>query len=279
MRQPAVSTAAAAAARQRTSSLPELPVFLSRLLLVLAALLLAFPSPGQARTVLAATPISRMDLPWWRQRHEEKLAELHRGPVDLVFLGDSITENWERRDFQPAWQHFYGDRHAVNLGFKGDTTASLLWRIDHGEVSGISPKVAVVLIGANNMGRPHWSAADTVQGIDAIIRELRQRLARTKILLLSVLPSERSVWISDTTVEINRLLDAEYGEHKVDDVTYLDVTGVFMKNGQFDPAMFLDPKMHPPEPPLHPDAAAQAKMAAAMEPTLSALMGDRSHVN
>jgi lysophospholipase L1-like esterase len=277
MRQPAVSTTTAAAARQRPSSLPESPVSLLRLLLTLAALMLALPSPGSARTVLAATPISRMDLPWWRQRHEEKLAELRRGPVDLIFLGDSITEDWEHPDFQAAWQQFYGDRHAVNLGFKGDTTASLLWRIEHGEVSGISPKVAVVLIGANNMGRPHWSAADTVQGIDSIIREVRQRLPRTRILLLGVLPSERSAWISDTTVEINRLLDARYGEHRVDDVTYLDLTGLFMKNSQFDPAMFLDPKMHPPEPPLHPDAAAQARMAAAMEPTLSALMGDRNH--
>ncbi len=246
--------------------------------------LLASPAPAPAaHTVLAAVPISRMDLPWWRARHEEKLAELHRGPVDLIFLGDSITQDWERHgppawaDFQPVWRRFYGDRHAVNLGFVGDTTASLLWRIDNGEVSGISPKVAVVLIGANNMGRPHWSAADTVAGIDAIIAELRKRLPRTKILLLGVLPSERSAWITATTGEINRMLAATYGEHRVDDVTFLDLTSLFMKDGRLDRDMFLDPKQDPPGAPLHPDAAAQAKMAAAMEPTLAALMGDADH--
>ena len=246
--------------------------------------MLASPMPvAAARAVLAAVPISRMDLPWWRARHEQKLAELHRGPVDLIFLGDSITQDWERRgppawaDFQPAWERFYGDRHAVNLGFIGDTTASLLWRIENGEVSGISPKVAVVLIGANNMGRPHWSAADTVDGIDAIIAQLRKRLPRTKILLLGVLPSERSAWITATTAEINRMLSATYGEHKVDDVTFLDLTSVFMKDGRLDRDMFLDPKQDPPGAPLHPDAAAQAKMAAAMEPTLAALMGDADH--
>jgi lysophospholipase L1-like esterase len=247
-------------------------------------IMLAVPSTAPAaRTVLAAVPISRMDLPWWRARHEQKLAELHHGRVDLIFLGDSITQDWERRgppawaDFQPVWQRFYGDRHAVNLGFIGDTTASLLWRIDNGEVSGISPKVAVVLIGANNMGRPHWSADDTVAGINAIINELRKRLPQTKILLLGVLPSQRSAWITATTAEINRMLSATYGEHRVSGVTYLDLTSLFIKDGRLDRNMFLDPKQDPPGPPLHPDAAAQAKMAAEMEPTLAALMGDADH--
>jgi lysophospholipase L1-like esterase len=253
------------------------PVSPLRFLLALLCLL-SVPGASYARTILAAVPISRMDLPWWRDRFEDKEAVLRHGPVDLIFLGDSITEDWEQPDFQPAWQHFYGDRHAVNLGFIGDTTASLLWRIEHGEVSGISPKVAVVLIGANNMGRTHWSAPDTVDGIDTIIAELRHRLPHTKILLLGVLPSQRSAWITQTTAEINRMLDAKYGEQKVKDVTYLDLTYLFMRNGKLDTSMFQDPKEHPPRPPLHPDAAAQARMAAAMEPTLTRLMGDRDHL-
>src|SRR3984957_17868187 len=168
------------------------------------------PRSVQAATVLAATPISRMDLSWWRERHQAKLEELRRTRPNLIFLGDSITEDWEYdgpeewRKFVPVWQRFYGDRNAVNLGFKGDTTASLLWRIRNGECDGIAPKVAVILIGANNLGRLHWSAADTVLGIDAIIAELRRRLPTTRVLLLGVLPSERSDWITETTLTINR---------------------------------------------------------------------------
>lgn len=246
--------------------------------------LLSPPVGAIAHSVLAALPISRMDLPWWRHRHEEKLAELHKGPVELIFLGDSITQDWERRgppgwaDFAPVWQRFYGDRHAVNLGFIGDTTASLIWRIDNGEVSGISPKVIVVLIGANNMGRPHWSASDTVAGIDAIVARLRQRLPETKVLLLGVLPSERSAWITATTDEINQVLTAKYGQGRVTDVTFLDLTSIFVEHGRLNRDMFLDPKQDPPGAPLHPDAAAQAKMAAAMEPTLAAMLGDRNHL-
>lgn len=257
--------------------------------IVLVALIAALPLASGADTTLAATPISRMDLPWWRARHEAKLLELARARPALLFLGDSITQDWEQsgppdwRDFAPVWNRFYGDRNAVNLGFIGDTTASLLWRIRNGEVAGIAPKVAVVLIGANNLGRPHWSAEDTVAGIDAIIGELHQRLPRTKILLLGVLPSERSPWVAATTRDINRRLAAQYaagqsmavGYTDAPPVTYLDLTRIFLRNGSLNRALFLDPLLSPPEPPLHPSAQGQTLMAQAMEPTLAALLGDR----
>jgi lysophospholipase L1-like esterase len=239
------------------------------------------PTAGSARTVLAATPIARTDLPWWRQRHEAKLRELAQVKPELIFLGDSITENWERtgppewQDFAPAWRRFYGDRRAVNLGFTGDTTASLLWRIRNGEVSGIAPKAAVVLIGANNLGRVHWSAEDTVTGIDTIINELHQRLPAAKILLLGVLPSERSAWITQTTGQINRMLAERYqGDASV---SYLDLTALFMRDGALNRGLFLDPNLTPPDPPLHPSAQGQALMAKAIEPVLTNILGDRPH--
>jgi lysophospholipase L1-like esterase len=252
-----------------------------RWILLGLALAAAYPTAGSARTVLAATPIARTDLAWWRQRHEAKLGELARVKPELIFLGDSITENWqlagppEWRDFAPAWQRFYGDRHAVNLGFKGDTTASLLWRIRNGEVSGIAPKAAVVLIGANNLGRVHWSAEDTVTGIDTIVDELLKRLPTTKILLLGVLPSERSAWITETTGQINRMLAERYKGDKP--VWFLDLTALFMRDGVLNRGLFLDPNLTPPDPPLHPSAQGQALMAKAMEPLLATMLGDRPH--
>ena len=138
---------------------PRTPRLSRRWLLEVPLSLLLAPRDGDAGTVLAATPISRMDLKWWRERHQAKLAELRRVRPNLIFLGDSITQDWEDdgpepwRDFVPEWRRFYGDRNAVNLGFKGDTTASLLWRIRNGEVDDIAPRAAVILIGANNLGR------------------------------------------------------------------------------------------------------------------------------
>lgn len=234
------------------------------------------------RPVLAAVPIARTDLAWWRQRHLAKLEELRQKHPSLIFLGDSITQNWEKhgppawQDFAPVWQRYYGDRNAVNLGFIGDTTASLLWRIDNGEVAGIAPKVAVVLIGANNLGRVHWSADETLAGIDAILAELRKRLPQTKVLLLGILPSERSDWATETTRAVNKRLAAKYGAAG-GPVTFLDVGHVFAPAERLDRTLFYDPLLTPPEPPLHPTADGQARLAAAIEPTLAGLLGDKPH--
>ena len=251
-----------------------------RLALLAPALLLG----GAERMPLAATPLSRMETPWWRARHLEKLAELRARRVDLVWLGDSITQSWESSgppdwmDFAPAWQRLYGGRNAVNLGFKGDNTGHLLWRMANGELDGIQPKAAVVLIGANNMGRVRWSAPQTIAGIDAVIDDLRRRLPATKVLLLGVLPSVRSKWVTRTTEEVNRGLAARYGNGGgsggVPGVAYLDVGSLFMRDGQVDRTQFYDDLLTPPDPPLHPTAAAQARMAEAIEPTLAALLGE-----
>jgi lysophospholipase L1-like esterase len=242
-------------------------VRLARRALLAAPLVLA-----AGRLPLAAVPISRMDLHWWKARHEAKLAELRRGPVELVFFGDSITENWERPEFRPAWNRLYGHRHAVNLGFKGDATSHLLWRIMNGEAAGIAPKAAVILIGANNMGRLHWPAGENILGIEIVVAETRRRLPRTKILLLGVLPSGRSAWVDETTSAVNRGLAARFGGGGVPGVTYLDVGHVFLRDGTLDRAQFYDPQLSPPEPALHPTAAAQERMALAMEPTLAGLL-------
>jgi len=252
-----------------------------RLVSLVLAVVLVAPSIGVARTILAATPIARMDLPWWRTRHEAKLKEILRIDPDLIFLGDSITQDWERvgppewQDFAPVWQSFYGNRRPLNLGFKGDTTASLLWRIRNGEVAGMNPKAAVILIGANNLGKVHWSAEETVAGIDIIIADLHQRLPTTKILLLGILPSERSEWVTETTRQINRTLADRYKSDQL--VSFLDLTALFMRNGKLNRDLFLDPKLVPPDPPLHPSAEGQALMAKAMEPILATMLGDQPH--
>ena len=256
--------------------------WLIRLGLLWLALVFPAASPAIAgTTILAATPIARTDLPWWRTRHEAKLKELTQASPELIFLGDSITQDWEYagppdwRDFSPVWQRFYGDRHAVNLGFSGDTTASLLWRIRNGEVAGIAPKVAIILIGANNLGHVRWSADDTVTGIDVIVAELRQRLPATKLLLLGILPSDRSAWISETTSRINRILAERYKNSQ--SAAFLDLTPLFMRNGTLNRDLFFDPKLTPPAAPLHPSAQGQALMAKAIEPVLATMLGDKPH--
>ena len=248
---------------------------LSRREAVIAAFAAGLAGPALARaTILAAVPIGRTDLGWWRRRHEEKLARLRQGPVDLVWLGDSITEHWELPEYQPVWNRFYGGRHAINLGFIGDTTASVLWRIGHGEVGGIAPRALVLLIGANNLGHVHWSASETLAGITAIVDDLQRRLPRTGIVLLGVLPRAGDDWVMSTQAETNRLLAARYGQGQPK-LTYIDLSPVFAPGGRIDPALYADPAHTPPEPALHPNVAGMTRIAEAIEPSVARYMGDR----
>jgi lysophospholipase L1-like esterase len=263
-------------------------------IVLLWPMVVAHPPAAMAAVNLAAAPISRMDLPWWRARFEHSLERVGQGHVSLVWLGDSITQNWEKTgpspyaDYAPVWDRFYGDRNAVNMGFRGDTTANVIWRLDHGEVRGIAPRALVLLIGANNFGRVHWDAAKTLAGIKAIIAILRRQLPQTQILLLGVLPSDRSAWITANTTILNEELAETYRNRPY--VTFENVGSLFYRNGRLDRGLYLDPHeavlaSHEPgvttatvaSVALHPDARGMEMIAAAIEPTLHRLMNDRDH--
>ena len=87
----------------------------------------------------------------WMKRHESFNERVKQGNVDLIFIGDSITQGWEGAG-KEVWAKTYGNRNAVNLGIGGDRTQHVLWRLDHGNIEGIHPKLAVLMIGTNNSG-------------------------------------------------------------------------------------------------------------------------------
>lgn len=245
-----------------------------RLCLAIALLL---PFGAQAAVNLAAAPIGRMDLHWWRDRFEHTLREAREHPdAKLIWLGDSITEYWHRDGKQPyqqvlpVWRHYYSKYDALNFGLIGDTTSSVIWRIDHGEFAGLHPRLVVVLIGANNLGRTHWGAAKTVPGIEAVVKDLHRHVPGAHVLLLGILPSIRSAWISRQTRIINTSLARIYAHSRL--VTFRNVGHVLEVNGQADPSLYVDPRMHPPEPALHPDAAGMRRIAGALQPTIERLM-------
>jgi lysophospholipase L1-like esterase len=252
-------------------------------MLLLTALLSAQIAAGAETAPPAAGPIERLDDLKWRARHEAKLLEASSRPVHLVLLGDSITANYELkgpdllRDYSGVWHRYYADRYALNLGFSGDGTRHLLWRIMHGEIDSIAPKVAVILIGTNDIGWLHRTAADTAAGIDAVVAELHLRLPATKILLVGLLPSGRGTGVWQATAEINSALAVRYGNGQVPYVTYRDISPAFLKNGILDASLFSDPQRIPSEPALHPSPEGEERMAAALEPTLSELLGDARH--
>lgn len=120
---------------------------------------------------------------WWTERHDFKLQEVAKGDVDLLLIGDSITHYWER---SPSYNYFFGDRKILNIGYGGDKTQNVLWRIKKGELEGLKPKLISLMIGTNNSN--NFTSKETFVGIQKIISELRLRLPQSKIMLHSLLP-------------------------------------------------------------------------------------------
>ena len=140
----------------------------------------------EGKTHEAVIPVSR-DSDTWLQRHHAINARVAQGDVDLIFVGDSITHHWEDIGAE-TWARYYAPRNAVNLGISGDRTQHVLWRLDHGNVDGIEPKLAVVLIGTNNLPPDRSTIEETIDGVFAVCRKLHEKLPDTQILVLSIFP-------------------------------------------------------------------------------------------
>ncbi|MEP1448611.1 MAG: putative glycoside hydrolase [Paraglaciecola sp.] len=123
---------------------------------------------------------------WWLPRHKEKLAKRSQ-EVELLMIGDSITHGWEDKG-KTVWDKEFSDINTINLGFGGDRTENVLWRLEHGAIDNIAPKLAVIMIGTNNTGHRLDPPEEIYQGIDAIVEKIQQKLPKTKIVIFSIFP-------------------------------------------------------------------------------------------
>lgn len=231
----------------------------------------------------AIRAVPRMEVAWWRERFWHKQRHIRHDISDLVWFGDSITHNWERRgppawqDFAPVWQAYYGDRRALNLGFRGDDTRNLLWRMEHGELEfRRAPRVFVVLIGVNNLGHLRQCAGQAAGGIRRIVERIHRTFPDSAILLPGILPSLRSAWVTSQTHTLNRMLHA-FAAVRGRWLHYVDLAGCLQTDGKVDADLFMDPLLSPPALPLHPVAMAQARIARCLEPLICGLLGDYPH--
>ena len=161
----------------------------------------------------------------WMKRHESFNTRVAKGNVDLLFIGDSITQGWDGRG-KAVWKKFYDKRNTVNLGIGGDRTQHVIWRLDNGNIKNIAPKAAVMMIGTNNSGSN--SSEQIAEGVSVIVKQLRDKLPEMKILLLGVFP--RGANNEDQRRKVNEGANAIFA--KLDDgkhVFYLDIGKKFLE--------------------------------------------------
>ena len=200
---------------------------------------------------------SWMSLAEWRRRHEAQLHSPGRKRAQLVVLGDSIAEGWCGSD---AFRRAFSEYEPLGLAVGGDQTQHLLWRIEQGILEGLDPRLALVLIGVNNLGNG-FDPRQTSDGVRRVVEEVRERLPQTPVLLLSILPAGETEADSlrQSITHTNPLLErlAEPGQVFVE-----DVGSIFLgPEARIDPADMADF--------LHPTESGQVKLTAAVAPLVS----------
>ncbi|MDF3058426.1 MAG: hypothetical protein K0R17_2641 [Rariglobus sp.] len=177
---------------------------------------------AQGEPNLAAKPEPRPDQIYW---HQTFSAQAKKGGIDLLFLGDSITQCWTYEG-KELWARRYAPLKAANFGIGSDRTEHVLWRVQNGTLDGVQPKVLVLLIGTNNIKRD--TAPQIAEGVGAIIGEIRARLPKTKILLLALFPRAETPddWRRRKVAEVNTHL-ARFDDGR--NVFFLDLGPRFLR--------------------------------------------------
>jgi lysophospholipase L1-like esterase len=213
----------------------------------------------------AIVPEPRNDA--WVKRHEGFVQDASHEQIDLLFLGDSITDFWRRsgpRYGTNIWSKYYAPLHAVDFGISGDRTEHVIWRIDHGELDGLHPKVVVLMIGTNNTRTN--SPEQIAEGIRVILDKIQEKCPATKILLLGVFPRNT---LKDTPAQIEAPAKINAIISKFADgnrIVYLNINGAFLGPDGKVPADIM-PDF------LHPNEHGYQLWADAMNPTLFRMMG------
>jgi len=185
------------------------------LALAFAASLCGVGAAAEKKAPSAATPAVKDP-----NRHEEFLKVAKAGGVDLLFLGDSITDGW-RGGGQAVWNKYFAPLKAANFGISGDRTEHVLWRVMNGELEGITPKLIVLMIGTNNGD----SAEDVSAGIAAIIKECHARVPMAKFLLLGIFPRGEKPDGRQRNERVNTIISKMADEQHL---VYMDIGDKFL---------------------------------------------------
>jgi N-acetylglucosamine-6-sulfatase len=212
-------------------------------------------------------PVPRdRDYPWmslaqWQATHSELSAIAAKGEAELVFFGDSITASTRSSE---SWKKIFAAYRSANFGIGGDRTQNLLWRLEHGEIGALKPKLAVLLIGTNNIGITGNDIADTVRGVNAVVSKLHAAFPSAKLLVLGLFPRDESP-ASPLRAKVQQINGALT---KLDDdktVFVRDIGQVFLEpDGTLSTAVSKD---H-----LHPTEEGIRRWAEAIAPVVQQLM-------
>jgi beta-glucosidase len=165
-----------------------------------------------------------------------------------------------------VWQEFYGGRKVINMGVSGDRTQHVLWRFEQGQLDGIKAKVAIVMIGTNNSNNRDNTEAEILEGVTAIVQQIRTRQPDTKIILLGIFPRGHTF-----SAQRGKILQVNEALAKLDDgknIFYMDLGPQLIESDGTIPKSIMPDY-------LHPNEAGYKIWANATEPKIKELLGEK----
>ena len=193
------------------------------------------------------------------EKHRSQCEAVLAAKPELVLIGDSITARWPAELLQQK----YGKQRPVNLGIGGDWIQNVLWRVQNGVLDQVHIKVAVLLIGTNNLSN-RFTPEEVAQGIAGLLKAIREKTPGTRVLVLGILPRGGSVLepVNEKVRLVNSKLAATADGKRV---FYLDVGPVLIeKDGSIQSDVMPDK--------LHVAGPGYVRWMEAMSPTLDALL-------
>jgi beta-glucosidase len=181
---------------------------------------------------------------WWVNRFAANVVKMNKGDIDLLLIGDSITHGWESQ--RELYEKYFGAYKMINLGFGGDQTAHVLWRLEHMPLDKISPKVAMLMIGTNNIGhKDGTNPKEAAEGIVAIVKKLQKHYPKLQIIVLNVFPRDEKPDgdFRKKVNEINAALPAMLEGLK--NVYLTDINAGFLDENGILPKSIMNDSLHP----------------------------------
>jgi len=192
-------------------------------------------------------------------RHDSFVELAKKGDIDLLLVGDSITDLW--RNSTETYATYFGKYRVGNFAISGDTTQGVLWGLQNGEGIGFQPKAVMMMIGTNNSGSN--TGPEIAEGVGAIVLELRKDFPNAKILLLAIFPRNAP---TSNNRKVNAEASAIYsklGDNK--NVFYMDIGEKFLSpDGTISTEIMADG--------LHPTAKGYVIWGDAIKDKLAELM-------
>lgn len=220
--------------------------------LLLTTLCVAAASFAETAKNLAIDPKPRDA--GWMKRHESFNEISKKGEAQLVFLGDSITQGWEKNG-KEVWDKTWAPYKAANFGIGGDRTEHVIWRLQNGNFDGLNPKLIVLMIGTNNTGHQGRPVAEhggvvytsspeqTAEGVKMILDILGKKMPQTKVLLLGIFPrgATKDDPMRKQNIATNNLISG-FADGKR--ISYMDISSTFLQPDGTLPKEIMPDRLH-----------------------------------